>query len=971
LNPNQSILLTLDQPLTPEESKRLVSQSKIEVDSKLIALKLESKSAAQNLAKKLKIPFKVRERVVLVTPTEVLPEKTSARLLWIQGDAQNQQEFNFQVRSPFEVTFNCERLKIKGPCLPVIDLFLNLSAEIKRETALKIKIRSERTQKEYLATLTGEDPWIQSLVFKAPLEEKTTFKVIFPDKVSDIEDRLLSDQAKKIQFQTAEYPPLLQVGRQFGFLEWQPDQTYLPIALRQVETQVPYQIKTQTYRYSGNSNGFNQAVGTPASYQKLITDFYDYQNRIASRAYGNDRSRSIFNSSEQSQLAQNTLERQQGVAASEMMGLAIKDPGLYVMEFKSPRLGNALLNKDKPMFVSTMVMVTGMSVHFKKGRTSSLAWVTELQTGHPVEGASVKIVNCLGALAGEGRSNADGVVQFDRLDFSQFEKNRRCPKPKNNSNMMMPQDSNAWFVFAQKDKDLTFTKMDWDQGIEPWRYRLNTSHSGFRGGSGSLLAHSVLDRTLFRQGETVSMKHFLRQVIRQGVQKVNHQYLPNTLLIQHEGSGQQWKQSLQWKDSNALSEFRIPKDAKLGNYSLTLITEKKSVASSKTSSKNPNQEENDFNNSTYFTGEFSVEDYKVPLTKGVMDAKVDSKKLQAQLTIAVQYLSGGPVADLPLEVHSQVTSRSPKTFSDYDRFIFTESAYTPPQKDSGDVDSSGETEAGTSSASSSTLGTYVQTQKIKLDSHGTAALSLSTNPPARVQPPYQLDIQATYRDASGQIQQLGRSVELKSSQTYLGIEELPGLLKNETKAFKVVALDAQSKPLINIPLEVKATHVKTVSFRKKIMNGFYSYENDVKIKDLGSICKGKTDQSGFLQCEWTPQQDGEIILQAQTVSKGESDSNAVTYQSLWVRGVDASWFSQEDTDRMDLIKEPPLKDSSHSGTSYAVGDQLKIQVRAPFKEYQALVTVEREGILDYFIQTVKGQNPVIEIPVKQDYAPNA
>ncbi len=42
----------------------------------------------------------------------------------------------------------------------------------------------------------------------------------------------------------------------------------------------------------------------------------------------------------------------------------------------------------------------------------------------------------------------------------------------------------------------------------------------------------------------------------------------------------------------------------------------------------------------------------------------------------------------------------------------------------------------------------------------------------------------------------------------------------------------------------------------------------------------------------------------------------------------------------------------------------------PFREATALVTVEREGILDVYTKKLSGKSPVVEIPVKKHYAPN-
>ena len=53
-----------------------------------------------------------------------------------------------------------------------------------------------------------------------------------------------------------------------------------------------------------------------------------------------------------------------------------------------------------------------------------------------------------------------------------------------------------------------------------------------------------------------------------------------------------------------------------------------------------------------------------------------------------------------------------------------------------------------------------------------------------------------------------------------------------------------------------------------------------------------------------------------------------------------------------------------------VGDKALFQIRMPFNEATALVTVEREGILDAFVVPVSSEKPVIEVPIKKNYSPN-
>jgi hypothetical protein len=45
-------------------------------------------------------------------------------------------------------------------------------------------------------------------------------------------------------------------------------------------------------------------------------------------------------------------------------------------------------------------------------------------------------------------------------------------------------------------------------------------------------------------------------------------------------------------------------------------------------------------------------------------------------------------------------------------------------------------------------------------------------------------------------------------------------------------------------------------------------------------------------------------------------------------------------------------------------------LRTPLKEATVLVTVEREGVLEAFVRTVKRGQPTIDVPIKPEYSPN-
>jgi uncharacterized protein YfaS (alpha-2-macroglobulin family) len=62
--------------------------------------------------------------------------------------------------------------------------------------------------------------------------------------------------------------------------------------------------------------------------------------------------------------------------------------------------------------------------------------------------------------------------------------------------------------------------------------------------------------------------------------------------------------------------------------------------------------------------------------------------------------------------------------------------------------------------------------------------------------------------------------------------------------------------------------------------------------------------------------------------------------------------------------------SSPEKNKYEPGEKAKLIIRTPYPTATALVTVEREGVLDSFVTEVQRDNPVIELALKNNYAPN-
>ncbi|MBP7489593.1 MAG: alpha-2-macroglobulin, partial [Azospira sp.] len=120
-----------------------------------------------------------------------------------------------------------------------------------------------------------------------------------------------------------------------------------------------------------------------------------------------------------------------------------------------------------------------------------------------------------------------------------------------------------------------------------------------------------------------------------------------------------------------------------------------------------------------------------------------------------------------------------------------------------------------------------------------------------------------------------------------------------------------------------------------------------------------TDSRGLLLCEPKAGEPGAIHLLAETRDSQGNVARAST--SYWVSGGGDLWFTAGNQDRIDVIPEK---------RSYQPGETARFQVRTPFREATALVSVEAGGIIDTFVQPLSRFKPTVEIPVKPEWGPN-
>lgn len=874
-------------------------------------------------------------RYPLIQAKQRFPAGSNIYLIWGKDVAsvsgvvgEMDQVLPFQVRTPFTATFSCTRENPDADCVPMSGMKLNFSAMVRWDAVSSAAIkgpngllRAPRIPFEDEDDVV-ENRLVSQIEFQGPFPEMSEFTIELPAGIRDDMGRELENEDKfPLSVRTDEYPPLAKFAADFGIIEFHADPV-LPVTLRNVEPEVSatmleinHSEKTDgSARESTESSGITGVIN--GSLMRLPADnsnqMLSWIRKVQDRGW-EDRDKSVFGLTASDLTRNFTIPKPHGAKAFEVAGIPLKEPGFYVVEIESEILGASQFGVSKPMYVSTTALVTNLAVHFKWGKDSSLVWVTTLDSAEPVKGAEVQIRDCAENVLWRGGTDSDGIAEVDGI-AQDAGSAARCGSGRYSRGLL---------VTARLEEDMAFVHTSWDDGIEAWRFGLPTEWRW-----DDSIAHTVFDRTLFRAGETVHMKHILRKHETDGISFLDRDEVGNTMLIRHLGSNQQFTVPLYW-DSQGISEasWDIPKEAKLGEYRILLA---KSGASSFFPS----------------SGSFQVQEYRVPLMKGII--RPPSEPLVAAATVSldlmVNYLSGGGAGNLPIRFRYNVREKRATTFADYDGFTFSAGkvregmvARQPGFRDSTQQE--------------------ISSVDLTLDKFGAVRHSITNLPVA--EKPMDILAELEFRDPNGEVQTVSSRVPLLPADRHIGVKPDSWAASKDSLKFQVAVVDLDGHPVAGVPVKVDMLERRNYSYRKRLVGGFYAYENMTGTEKIGILCEGKTDENGRLFCDEPSLRSGNVILQA--VAEDSMGREIATNRDVWVAGEDSWWFNVEDEDRIDLIPE-----QKH----YEPGEKARLQVRMPFRKATALISVEREGIDETYVKQLTGNEPVIEIDVKGHHAPN-
>ncbi|HEV2702527.1 MAG TPA: MG2 domain-containing protein [Steroidobacteraceae bacterium] len=862
-----------------------------------------------------------------------LPPATQVTLHWGTGiltpsglATHEDQQLAFRVRPEFTATVECTRTNPRAGCVPTLPIQVSFSAPVPRALALRVTLIAT-DGKVFTPTVEANTgaPSLQVVSFRGPFAESRPLSVQLPAQLVDDAGRTLANAARfPLTLGVDRGPPLVKFSGEFGILEAR-EGGVLPVTLRNVEPRLTVQrvdLPAKMLKVQADAPTILEWLSRVEQSQASRGEWTDsgdstpgHPRRIWQETTG---ATSVFDTAEKT--SSFTLKAPGGARPIQVVGIPLRKPGLYVVEIASPLLGAALLGPGQVRHVATSALVTDLAVHLQWGDEASTVWVTQLSTAKPVPEAEVVVANaCSGATLWQGRTDAQGLARIARPLGLAANGQYNC--------RWLP----GLIALAHAGSDSSFTLSNWTRGITPSDFSLPVGYH-----SSNQIYHTVFDRELFHAGEVVSMKHFIRRHVLNGMDIPAAAHGTLKVEIIHAGSGDRYSQDVDFDDQGiASSEFQIPAEARLGTYYVSI--------------------------DRHGSGTFTVAQFRLPSMRGAINGPahtlVNAKSVD--LALHVEYLSGGGAAGLPVKIRSLIEPQA-LFFAAWPGYTFGgDPVQTGLHSRDGtpfdvDADADDDAEVPPDGAEATAR---AQTLPLTLDGSGSARLTLKHLP--KSEQPARLTAEMEYSDANGQTYTASTQVALAPASIALGLKSESWIGSPDQLRFQVLAVDLAGKVLVGQEIHVHLYRAANYSYRKRLIGGFYAYASTTDTKLLAPQCAGSTDSHGLLLCNVAPGVTGQILVRAETKSPEGVLTGATT--TLWCLGADELWFGGTSGDRMDLLPEK---------TEYSTGDVARFQVRMPFRAATALVSVEREGVIRSFVTTLHGNAPLVEVPIEAVDSPN-
>ncbi|MCB0412587.1 MAG: hypothetical protein KDD22_08685, partial [Bdellovibrionales bacterium] len=753
------------------------------------------------------------------------------------------------------------------------------------------------------------DTLVTSVTFKVDIEPQTNASISLPSGIVDIDGRPLQNSQEQFHLRIGSPREELRPPQRISFFEKTVPNLALPVAVVNLHQQIDI-IK------AGNDSKKWLPV---TDMSKIIRMILAYNLR------GDERETEEY-LSPMASLGVPYNQQQVVLEGEENRATYLRFPfstegqpqsGLYALEISSPTLSEGSLDfgqEDQKIYQNpeyVLAQVTDLSVTVKKGLKESRIWVTRLSTGTPVANAQFEIRNCLGDVVVSGKTDAQGVGEFDsRPEWA-------------DSCQINGQDGPTWgyfskrefFVSARTNDDFTFTHSSWEARDS---YAFSAPGVGYFYNSlteNEPYFHAVIGVNLVKPGQEIPVQIMAKVPTLTGFEDVPRQDLPATARIfNYENENLYYEFPLTWNNGAAEFTWQVPAQgsAKIGGYMIQL----------------------DYGQGrkVWVDGaDIEVAEFKVPLMTGSVAFSstpfVKPETLPTNTTVLYGNGVGAKDLDVSLSYYFQP---SYITFKNFEEFSF----------DTG--------KAGESKESQKTLLPTADRpaliEGLKTNKEGSLTVDLAKEPLKndetvgavlkKINRTQNLIVRARYQDQMGEYQTLSTSEKVYTAPSYIGVNLVEG--SRETARIQAVDIDVNGKVSTQISqLNLNLYRVKTTVIGEELYGGFI--KNTVEREYLAANWKGPCAlEKGVLSCGVGTLKAGTYAFQFTSKSQADKAGHLIFK-------IDAEGRVYGDHSYYDFGDEMQSKNMTLAlnKESYKAGETAVVSFSAPFKNCQALVTLER------------------------------
>ncbi len=474
-------------------------------------------------------------------------------------------------------------------------------------------------------------------------------------------------------------------------------------------------------------------------------------------------------------------------------------------------------------------------------------------------------------------------------------------------------------VTAQLGDDTGITASPWQDGIAAWDFNLPQGWEGKRPEPSGFV---FTERGIYRPGETVHVKGLARYRT-VGALKAPKAGSELSVIVRDSRGEEQTKSRVKISRFGTFTlDAAVPKDAPTGWYSI------------EASGNAPTGE-------LHFSTSFRVEEYRAPQFK--VDVLAQKPSLVAgepvTATVLARYLFGGAMSDAQVRWSAH---RSSERFSPagLDAYAFGHDTWWWDDGAPGEQSGFGGSGEG------------------RVDGKGSFTINAGTAE-APGERPWQYTIEAEVEDVSRQTVANRATVTVHPGQFYVGVRPPSGFARaGEQVSVEALVTDTSGKRAGDRAFDVEVVSRTWRSVRQKSAGGGLTTVSE-PVEEKVHACALKSNAQSAVTCAFTPKDAGFYIVRANV--KDDAGRAHAASTGLYVTGSGFVSWQRNDTERIELVPDK---------TKYEVGDTAKILVKSPYPKARALVTIEREGVLEKRVMELEGSAVTVDVPVTEAMVPN-